>query len=339
MVVANDIANTILDWYVRGAAFAQTIQDKPLLGWLKQGQKTFPAGNTNVSEPVKGIYMNQTAGFFAGYSQDTSVTFTQSMNVQRAYYPWKEVHAGLIITWTELKQSGITIGDNQSIKSHPDAMAVLTNLLEDRTADYSESWARSMNSMLWNDGTQDSAQVPGLLSLFPLNNTTSTVGGISMATYPFWQHRVKTGITPSAQNSTLIETLRSELVQLTRYGGKPNKALCGSEFLNGLRTEINGKGSYTMTGFDKPTSIGMGTISLPQIGEFVYDPTMDDQGMSKECWVMDGRRTRLRPMQDEDNKTLTPARPYQYMVFLKSMTWTGALESIQQNANERFVLS
>jgi len=48
---------------------------------------------------------------------------------------------------------------------------------------------------------------------------------------------------------------------------------------------------------------------------------------------MDGRRLRLRPMEGEDDKTLKPERPYDYMVFLKSMTWTGALVSNQENCH------
>lgn len=339
LAVANDIASAILDEYTRSPAFYQTIQDKPLLGFLKQGQKTFDAGKTNVVTNVKGILMNQTGGFFSGYSQDTSVTFTQAQNIQQASYPWKEVHAGLIITWTELKQSGITIGDDQSVKNHASAMTVLTNLLTDRMEDYAESWARSMNNMFWLDGTQDSLQVPGIQSLLPLDNTTATIGGISQATYTWWRHRVKTGIQPSAQNSTLIETIRAELIQLARFGGKPNKMLCGSDFLSGLRTEINAKGSYTLTGFQGTKDISMGEIMVPQVGAFMYDPTLDDLGCSKYCYFLDGRKIRSRPMQDEENKSLTPARPYQYMVFLKSMTWTGALDSIQENANEVMVLA
>jgi hypothetical protein len=77
----------------------------------------------------------------------------------------------------------------------------------------------------------------------------------------------------------------------------------------------------------------MGELSVAGIGTFEYDPTMDDEGKEKQCYIMDGRNIRLRPMEGEDNKVLTPERPYDYMVFLKSMTWTGALETRQQNCH------
>jgi len=68
------------------------------------------------------------------------------------------------------------------------------------------------------------------------------------------------------------------------------------------------------------------------MGRFEFDPTMDDLGLASYCIEFDSRRIRLRPMEGEDMKTINPERPYQYMVFLKSMTWTGALQFTQLNA-------
>lgn len=335
--VANDIANATLDFFVRSPAMTQTTQNKPLLAALKKTQKTFPAGKTYVSEPIKGTYMNSTAGFFAGYSEDSALTFTQAQNILQAQYAWKEVHAGLIITWTELKKDGITVGDNNSTSDHGTELTRLVGLLEDRLLDYAESWARAKNAMFWADGTQDTNQVAGIQAILP--DTYGTVGGLSQTTYPFWKHLLVTGIAVSPADSTLIETIRSTAIQLRRYGGNPNKALCGSAFMAGLRQEIQGKGSFTMTGWEKPQGIGMGSIAIPELGTFEYDPTLDDLGLSKRCYAMDMSKIRLRPMEGEDDKTLKPERPYDYMVFLKSMTWTGALESRMQNCNAIFELA
>lgn len=337
-VVANDIANAALDFFVRSAAFAQTTQDKPLLKWLRSGQKTFPSGKQNVSEPVKGVYMNTVSGFFAGYSEDAQLQFTQAQNIMRAEYPWKEVHAGLIITWTELKKDGITVKDNSKTSEHSQVeLTRLTGLMEDRMLDFAESYNRSKNSMYWNDGSQDANQVPGIQALLP--TTYGTVGGISQTTNVWWKHHIVAPVTPNGANSTLIETIRREVIQLRRYGGRPNKALCGSEFLAGLRLEIQAKGLFTQSGFKDSQDIGMGEVRVGDIGTFEYDPTLDDMGQSKVCYVMDSRRLRLRPMEEEDDKTLTPERPYNYMVFLKSMTWTGALEVTQENAHGIFSIN
>jgi len=335
--VANDIANAVLDFFVRSPAMAQTTQDKPLLAALKSSQKTFPAGKTYVSEPVKGTYMNTVSGFFQGYSESTQLVFTQAQNILQAQYAWKEVHAGLIITWTELKKDGVTVRDHNATEDHGSELTRLVGLLEDRLLDYAESWARAKNQMFWADGTQDTNQVPGIQALLP--DTLGTVGGLAQGTYAFWQHLRITGIAVEPANSTLIETIRANVIQLRRYGGRPNKALCGAQFLAGLRAEIQAKGLFTQQGWSKTQDIGMGGISIPEIGTFEYDPSLDDLGLSKRCYVMDMRRIRLRPMEGEDDKTLKPERPYDYMVFLKSMTWTGALSSNQENANAIFEIA
>jgi hypothetical protein len=38
-------------------------------------------------------------------------------------------------------------------------------------------------------------------------------------------------------------------------------------------------------------------------------------------------------MEDEDDKTLTPVRPYNYLVFLHNITWTGMMTAQQLNCH------
>jgi len=336
--VADDIVYTTLTFYVRGKSMYQTVQDKPLLGFLKSGSKTFPGGKDYVSTAVKGTFMSDTAGFLAGYSEDDALSFLQSQAVRRVQYPWREVAANLIISYTELKKDGITITDNQKEQTHSQTELIrLTSMLEERLSDFSESWARAMNSMLWADGTQDAKQVAGVQSIMTATPAAGITGGIDRGTASggiyWWQHRRLSNIAVSSQNQTLSKVLRHELVQLRRFGGRPNKALCGSTFIDGLMTEIEAKGLYTQEGFSRSSNdIGMDKIRMKGLGDFEYDPTLDSLGLQGSCYIIDSRRLKLRPMEGEDNKIMNPERPYQYMVFLKTMTWTGALECTQLNA-------
>lgn len=332
--VASDLASAALDFYVRGGALLQTQQDRPFLAWLNAGQKSFPSGKQYISEPVQGAVMNDTAGFFTGYNEDTSVSFAQAANLLRAQYAWKECHAGFIITHTELKKDGVSVTDGENATSeHSDvALTRLTGILENRLADFAESWARANNEMLWKDGSQDSNQIPGLRGLILDDPTTGTVGGLSQTTYSWWRSRSKLDLAPSPENQTMSVFFRNEVIQLQRYGGKPNKAFCGSLFWDALSKEVERKGIYTQSGFTGGVDIGMNKISVKGIGTFEYDPTLDTLGLSKYCFVLDSRRTQLRPMEGEWNKTMNPARPYQYMVMLKSMTVTGGLTITQLNA-------
>ena len=314
----------------------QTMQEKPLVAVLKKNQQTFPGGNAIISIPVQGSTLADVPGFFAGYEESDQLTFQQAENMHRAAYTWKEVHAGLIITETELKKDGVSVEDDMKTSAHSQAELVrLTSLLQNRLEDYGEAWAREFNNMLWRDGSQDTKAAPGVKSILTETPTTGTTGGLSRATYSWWRNRATLGTAVSAANQTLSKLLRSELRQLRRYGGRPDVALCGSDFLEGLEEELTDKGDYTTSGFaqEGKNDLGVANIKMRNLGTFIYDPTLDDLGESKYCYVFDSRMLKLRPMAGEDNRVRSPQRPYDYFVFLRSMTWTGALVSRQLNSS------
>lgn len=339
LVVAQDLANAILDHYERGKTLMQTTQDKPLVKVFNENKKEFAAGKTYISDPIQGTVMSDTPGFLQGYSEDDALNFGQAQNILRAQYPWKEVAANLIITHTELKKDGITITDGQSESEHSGRdIDILTDTLENRIMDFDESWDRTVNYMFWQDGSQDAKKIPGLLSILTDTPNQGTTGGQNRATYWWWQHRALVGttkITSSPSDQTLSRRLRSELRQLRRYMGKPTTALCGSQFIDALELEVQEKGVYTMEGFanEGKNDMGMAKIRMRGLGTFEYDPTLDDLGLGKRCYIIDPSKIQLRPMMQEDGKVLTPERPYQYMVFLHTKTWTGALTCKQLNAN------
>lgn len=334
--VATDIANAALVFYLKGKPFQQTIQDKPLLRHLYANKQAFPGGKDSISLGVQGVFMNSVAGFFAGYSEDDAVVFKQAQNMLRAQFDWKELHAGLIITETELKKDGVSVSDDMKTSEHSQTeIHRLTSLLANRLDDFGESWARSMNDMLWRDGTQDTKAIPGVTALLTNNPAVGTTGSLSRVTYAWWRHRSALDIESSEANQTLTKTLRTELHQLRRYGGKPSIALCGSRFIESLEKEIQAKGIYTQEGFrnEGKNDIGMAAIRLLGLGKFEYDPTLDDLGREEYCYVMDPKKLTLRPMEGEENKVRNPTRPYNYFVFLRSMTYTGALTVQQLNCH------
>lgn len=347
-VVASDLVSQLLTFYVKKGPLAQTIQERPLMKMLEAGKETFPGGKDNISTAVQGAFMSDTSSFGAGYSEDDALVFAQAQNTLRAAYPWKEMNAGLEITFSELKKDGITVSDNQKMSEHQNAEAVRIagGVMKSRVADFVESWARYMNSTMWQDGSQDAKAVPGMLSILTDNPNAGTTGGLDRATYTWWRHRARLGalaatantgpkITASATDQTLTKTLRNELRQLRRYGGRPNYALCGSQFIEALELEIAEKGIYTQEGFSKNTNtdMGMAEVNMKGLGTFVYDPTLDDMGLGKRCYIVDTRRLKMRPMQGEENKILVPERPYNYAVYFRSMTWTGGLEATQLNCH------
>lgn len=66
---------------------------------------------------------------------------------------------------------------------------------------------------------------------------------------------------------------------------------------------------------------------------FEYDPTLDDLGLQRYCYVLDMSSIQLMPMQGEDRKIHNPARPEDKYVLYRAMTWTGGLCCWKRNGN------
>lgn len=328
-----NITASALDYYVKGPAFAQNIQEKPLLKALTSKQKTFPGGKGNISIPVTFDYTTSIAGF----THNDTVSYANPANTKRASFPWKEIHAGISLTLTELKHDGLSVVDSSngaSTSKHSERdLTVLTGLLDEKLKDMTEGWARSFNEMLWLDGTQDAKVVPGITSLITDDPTTGTVGGIDRATNAKWRNRSAVGanaIVWISGQQKVSEFLRKEVRQLTRFGGKPSLVLCGSGFLEYLDKEITSKGVYTQEGFSKSdTDIGLAGITMRGIGTFVYDPTLDDLGFQNRAYFIDQSNINLMVMDGEDKKQHNPARPHDQYVLYRAMTWTGGLTGKQ----------
>lgn len=340
----NNVLNAALPYYVKGKAFAQSIQEKPLLNAMIASQSEFSGGNGKISIPVQFDYDTSS---FAGYSHNDTVGYTNPANLKRVEWVWKEVHAGITVTHTELKIDGITVVDSEIGKRTSEHSGrdihVLTGLLQNKLEDMGEAWSRSMNNMLWRDGTQDAKLVPGIQALIADNPAVGVLAGIDRALVPFWRNRSLVNntasggtdqrIVPSTSLQTLTKTLRTEVRQLKRYGGKPNLVLCGARFLEALEAEIHEKGQYTDSGFMNAgaTEIGMADIRMRGVGQFVYDPTLDDLGLSRRAYFIDTKNVMLKVMAGEDRKIHNPARPHDQYALYRAMTWTGALAAKQLN--------
>jgi hypothetical protein len=348
----NHIATAALDyWLNKGTAFQNYIQEKPLLGMFESKKKTFPGGKGNIIISVKGDYGNTAApgtnDSFVGYQLSDTVNYYTPANLMQAVYPWKEMHIGITLTHSELKSDGISVVDTnaESTSEHTGRDdTVLVGLLDDALQDLSERYANSLNTLLWNDGTADPKALAGMRSLITDNPTTGTVAGIDRSVKTWWRNRAYTaamgtavtgtpalaawGGAPIASAATnggvLCQTLQKEYRQLTRYGGRPNTGLCGTDWLSALETELRANGNYSMQGFAGGKDISIGTISYMGT-DFEYDPTLDALGLNKRCYWFDNRDVYLVAMQDEWRHQHNPARPANQYVLYRGITNTGQL--------------
>lgn len=330
-----NIANAALDFYIKKQPFLQTIQDKPLLDKMVGAKKTFPGGKSNIDLPVKGDYTTT----MVGYTHDDTVTYANPANIKRVFYPWKEEHAGMMITGTELKINGMSVSDSttgENTTSHDQAeMTRLVNLLEDKLEDLGEGTARSLNLQMWGDGTADPKAIAGVKAFLTTTPSVGVTGGLDRAVVTWWRNRAPAAIQASKSLQTLTTTLRSEVRQLHRYGGQPSLLLAGSGFIEDLEAEVFAKGYYTDAGFTNngKTDIGMADISMRGVGSFQYDPTLDDLGQTRYCYFIDPKHLYLYAMQNEWMKQHNPARPETKYVYYRAVTVTGAVVCDQLNCH------
>lgn len=354
------IANASLDYYFnKGGQFDQTIQEKPLLNLLEGRKKTFPGGKGNISLAVVGTYGDGSGNdVVKGYTHNDAVNFFTPANIKRANYPWREHHIGLTLTHTELKIDGISVVDTNGERTAEHSkreLTVLVNLLEQKLFSMGEQYARTMNTLMWGDGTADAKALSGMRSIIKDNPCTGTVGGLDQTTatgFPFWRNRAWTAamatwlgthagdgqgggpITSSPTNGgALLQTLQHEYFQLIRYGGKPTVCLAGSSLIDALMIERRANGYYSITGFDKSQDISSGDIILPGGTKVQYDPTLDDLGFAKRMYWFDPKCIFLMAMEDEWRKDHTPARPYNQFVLYKSITSTGQMVASMLNSS------
>jgi len=336
----SNISAAAFDYYLKGQPLAQTLQDRPLLNALQGAKKTFSGGAGFIRRNVKGEY---TTGF-TGYDTDDVLSFKNPANMRQINFPWRELHGGIQMTLTELKKDGISVsdsadGEDKSEHSQND-LTRISSLLADKLDDMTEGLARSLNTISWGDGTADPKSFPGVQAFIADNPTSGVVAGLDRGSTTWWRNRALTAlsggaITASAANQTLSQTLRREVRQLKRYGGKPTLLLAGAGFLDKLETEVQSKGYYSQTGFTNKgsTQIGLADIEMRGVGSFQYEPTLDDIGRTNYCYVIDPRHLYLMVMDGEDMKQHNPARPHDQLVIFQGCTWTGAMIVDQLNCH------
>lgn len=332
-----NVAQAVLDYHMNTPEVrSQTLQDKPLLVKMREKEQEFPGGKENITVRVKGQYTTTIQGF----EHDDPVTYSNPANIKTATYPWKLIHSGIQMTMHELLKAGISISDSTTGKGETrhseNEKIILADILKDKVEDMIEGTDRGMNEMFWKDGTQDAKVVPGIQSFILDDPTSATiVAGIDQGANTWWRNRASLLLnagTPA--NQVVVTKLQNEWRQLRRYGGSPDLVLCGSSFIDAVEKELRALGNYTLEGWTskKSTDASIADVSFKGV-KFTYDPTLDDMGKEKYCYVLDTRRIFPKVVQGENGKDHRPARPENKYVFYRARTWVGGLVCVQRNCH------
>ena len=348
----NHALATGLDYFVRGTLWNSGIQMKPTLAKIEGSPKSFSGGNENISLGVKfATGADGVNDGVTGFSHTDTVSFYNPGKGLRANYIWREHHIGMTLSETELKRHGILVGDEFEGKikrGGSRGMEILSEVLEEAMLDFNEQYADTMNTLIWGDGTADTSALAGIRSMILDIPTVGIVGGLSNVSHAKWRNRSRTAaffadgsfdaahggdkVTSAATNGgVLLQVLQNEILQLRRYGGRPNCWPAGSDFIDAMETEIRANGNYSDTGFTKKMDGSMGEMWFKGIPVY-YDPTLDDLGRSKFSYLWDTRHIYLYKLKGDWRRQRTPARPYDQFVFHQSLLCTGQMTAKQRNS-------
>jgi hypothetical protein len=346
-----DINNGALQTYIdKGRVWKQDIANKPMLRAFDANAGSFTTGKEFVSFAVGSGYGG---GSLAGYSHDDQLNYYNPTGVKRAQFPWKEHFIGMTVTMTELKYDGITVvedGANQTAQEQDGREAqALVNLFDEKNAKLGADYTFSLDRLIHGDGSLDSKALAGIRSLILDNPNAGTTGTISRVANTWWRNRAATAafagaggqgaITVAAANGgALITFMDKEMRALSKFrqGSTRYMAFAGSDFIDGYKLELRANGNYSETGWS--TSNVDGSMPDPRHGNFgqlTWDPTLDDLGLAKRCYVIDMSRTGVRLMYANGQKMQkhNPARPYDRMVMYNGISTTAVMIAKQLNTS------
>jgi hypothetical protein len=345
-----DINNGALQTYIdKGRVWKQDIANKPMLQAFDAAAGTFTTGKEFVSFAVGSGYGG---GSLQGYSHDDQLNYYNPTGVKRAQFPWREHFIGMTVTMTELKYDGITVvedGANQSANEQDGREAqALVNLLDEKNAKLGADYTFSLDRLLHGDGSSDAKALAGIRSIILDNPNAGVTGTISRVANTWWRNRAATTafagaggqgpITVSASNGgALITFMDREMRQLSKFrqGSTRRLMFAGSDFIEGYKLELRANGNYSETGWNATNTDGSMPDPKHNGTPFQWDPTLDDIGMSKRCYVIDVSRTGLRLMYANSQKMQkhNPARPYDRMVMYNGISSTAVLIAKQLNTS------
>lgn len=346
-----NINNSVLKTYIdRGKVWKQNIANKPMLDAFNAAAGKFVGGKEYVSFAVAA---GQGGGSLTGYTHDDQVTYYNPTGTKRAEFPWKEHHIGNVITMTELKEAGINVeedgADQTTSPMEGREEIMLADLLDEKNEALGEDYSYSLDRLLHGDGSSDAKALAGIQSLILDSPAVGTTGTIGRPANSWWRNRAATAAYASAggqgaitvntaNGGALIEFLEKEWLQLSKYrkGTTKYKMFCGSDWRAGYLKELRANGNYTMTGWagGKAPDGSMGDPEWHGV-PIVWDPTLDDLGLAKRCYVIDMSKTGLRLlyMDGQRMKRHNPARPYDRYVMYNGITMTGVLVAKQLNTS------
>lgn len=337
-----------LDFYVKNNPIDQIDVERPLLKFLMGTKKSAPGAKQFIVEQLRYRYQSN----FQWFSGSQVVTYNKRQTIEQAMYAWRSAHDGFAIDEDRLAQNGIKINeDTNATNTASGAEKIqLTNLIEEQSEVLRLGFLEKFSQACHLDGTQSADAITGLDALVSLTPSTGTVGAINraLAANAWWRNSAYTGLTTTTTTGTILDQMEVGYRQCVRNGGRPNKIIAGSSFIDGYR-------QFLMTTFGRMDMGASGMKKLEGGTEMVlfhgipleWSPEFDDLDdlyapatpWKKRCYMMNSQHIKLRPLDGHDMVTRKPPRAYDKYEYYWGITWRGAVTMNRSNAHAVFALA
>jgi hypothetical protein len=345
--INNSTLETFLD---RGKVWKQDLANKPMLEAFQDAAGSFVGGKENVSFAVSSGYGG---GSLQGYTGDDQLAHYNPVGTKRVRFPWKEHYIGMVVTMTELKEDGIDVIENGTDQRTREMsgreMQALANLFDEKNEKVMADYNFSLDRLVHGDGSTDTKALAGIRALILDVPTTGSTGGLNRVSNTFWRNRAATAAFGSAggqgaitvntaNGGALIAFMDKEWRLLNKFktGATKIKYFAGSDFIEGYKLEMRANSRYSDMGFGGSFNAD-GSMKDPSPNgiQLIWDPTLDDLGLSKRCYAIDFGKAgvRLLYMDGQRLKKHNPARPYDRMVMYNGMSMTGVMVAKQLNTS------
>ena len=335
----SDAGKIALDFYLKNNPIDQIAVERCLLKTLMGAKQAAPGAKQYIVEQLRARYQSN----FQWFNGAQVVTYNRRQSIEQASYAWRSAHDGLALDEDRLVQAGISVTDDGPKGTATGAEAfALGQLLEEQMEILRSGFEEQFSKFLHLDGTSSADAITGLDALVSLTPTTGTVGGLSRATYAWWRNHAATGLTSTTTTGDILDKMEIAWRACVRNGGRPNKILVGSTFLDGFRNfmmktfgQINYQGVAERKiegGTSMLTFHGVPMEWCPEFSDF--DTEFAPATLwEKRCYFLNTKHLKLRPMTGQDMISRKPPRPYDRYEYYWAITWRGALTMNRSNAH------
>ena len=270
------------------------------------GKTREESGGFSIVEPLEYA----ANGTYQRYSGIDVLNVSQSDVFTAAEFNWRQIAINVVSTGLELRMN-----------AGPQRIA---NLAKSRIKNAIHTFGNQFSADMYADGSLTN-QIDGLQKMVA-DVPTNTVGGISAATWTFWQSIVQSAaaplqgggaITPSALQGVMESLMLPLLIQLTRNNDKPTLIVSSNDYYNFFEG-----GQITNKRFVDENLANAGFMTLQYHGiPVIYDGV---SGMpTGHMYFLNTNYLELVTHADANMTVMEEARPFNQDAVVVPILWMG----------------